>query len=185
MTTFEEVSQILSRESERDRQILAFAALLTRETKSEVIVVGGSAIEIYTKGGYASGDIDIVGNREAIHRVLSGWHFEDKGMLWIQKVWKLAVDVRGDVYSGSRYRLSTIQTPFGPVLVAGIEDLIVKRLAEVKHWHVKAALEEAALLWTTNRDRVDELYLEEQATSYDVLDVLSDLRKTVGRLESS
>ena len=174
-----EVEQALLTETANEKRILTFAALLAKASGSDVIVVGGSAIEVYTRGGYTSGDIDLTGDRRKIHLVLKAWEFKDEGRLWTHKDWKVAVEVVGAQYNGSLFRTSLIETPYGPVRVAAIEDLLIKRLAEAKHWKVKKALDEAAILWAATADRLDYSYLEEQAKRYDVVDILSDFRLRV------
>jgi hypothetical protein len=174
------VDKALQTETASERRILVFAALLAKASGSEVIVVGGSAIEVYTRGGYVSGDIDIVGEREPIVRVLKDWSFKSRGRLWTREKWELAVEVVGPRYTGSYYRTSVIETPHGPVRVAAIEDLIIKRLAEAKHWRVRAAVEEAESLWKATVERIDTAYLETQAKAYHVSDILTDFRRRLG-----
>lgn len=177
MTTAEEMGRILSETPEKHNRILVFAALLQAESGSDVIVVGGSAIEIYTRGGYVSGDIDVRAERAKVHRVLGQWGFKDHGKLWIRQDWQIAIDVVGDRYTGDPYRATTISTPYGPVRIAAVEDVFVKRLASAKHWGVREALDEADLLWKDYADKMDVVYLERQARFYNVEDLLADIRK--------
>jgi hypothetical protein len=177
MTTAEEVGRILNSTTARHERILNFGALLARESGSDVVIVGGSAIEIYTRGGYVSGYIDVRANRKEVHRALSAWDFKDEGRLWIRLDWGIAIDVVGDQYSGDPYRATTVSTPYGPVQIAAVEDVFVKRLASAKHWQVKAALEEADLLWGDYRDSMDAAYLDRQARAYDVTDLLAAFRE--------
>jgi hypothetical protein len=177
MMTTEEVGEILAATARSYDRILAFGALLTRESGTDVVIVGGSAIEVYTRGGYVSGDIDLRADRASVERVLAQWGFEHKGRLWIRPGWGIAVDVVADVYSGDPYRATTISTPHGSVRIAVVEDLFVKRLAAAKHWQVEAALEEAYLLWRDYRDRMDVAYLDKQARTYKVVDLLTEVRK--------
>jgi hypothetical protein len=177
VTTEEEVGRILGKTPASYDRILYFSALLASESKSDVVIVGGSAIEIYTRGGYVSGDIDIRADRASVHRTLSRWGFKDEGRLWIHSDWKLAIDVVGDKYSGDPYRATTISTPYGPVRIAVVEDVFVKRLASAKHWKVRAALDEAELLWRDYSGTMDVQYLERQARAYDVVDLLDEFRK--------
>src|SRR5271155_698059 len=169
MTTAAAAGPIPSATPPRHDQILYFAALLARESGSDVVIVGGSAIEVYTRGGYVSGDIDIRADRTRVHRVLAKWNFADEGRLWIRSDWKVAVDVVGDEYSGDPYRATTISTPHGPVRLAVVEDVFVKRLASAKHWQTRAALDEADLLWRDYRGTMDVAYLDRQARTYDVV----------------
>ncbi len=177
MTSADEVGRILASTPKSHDRILYFAALLAKESGSEVVVVGGSAIEVYTRGGYVSGDIDIRTDRKVAHRVLAKWNFRDEGRLWIRSDWKIAVDVVGDGYSGDPYRTTTVSTPYGPVRIAVVEDVFIKRLASAKHWQVKEALNEAELLWSDYRVTMDVAYLDRQARTYDVGDLLREFRR--------
>jgi hypothetical protein len=181
MTTAEEVEKILVSDPAPDRRILNFAALLGRDSRTDVIVVGGSAIEVHSRGKYRSDDLDLRGDREALHRVLAGWRFERHGKIWLRSDWKIAVDVVGTKYTGDPYRAVRIETPYGPVRVAVVEDLIIKRLAAAKHWKTVRAAEEAAILWRDYHDRIDYDYLNDQARRYDVVDILADFRERLDR----
>ncbi len=73
MTTPREVGSVLRKARDHFQRTLWFAALLRREAglgPDDVVVVGGSPIEIYTEGGYVSGDIDICAPAEAVVPVL-------------------------------------------------------------------------------------------------------------------
>jgi hypothetical protein len=177
MTTAEEVGRILRSTPKSYDRILYFGALLARESGSEVVIVGGSAIEVYTRGDYVSGDIDIRAERPAVRLALSHWEFLDQGRLWTRADWKIAVDVVGNRYTGDPYRATTISTPYGPVQIAVVEDLFVKRLAAAKHWQVRAALVEAELLWRDYLDTMDVEYLDRQAVTYKVQDLLALVRE--------
>jgi hypothetical protein len=148
-----------------------------------VVVVGGSAIEVYTIGAYTSGDIDLVTPREKAARVLESWGFRTKGRTWYHSKWKLDVDLVGNDYSGSPSRIREVETPYGAVRLAAVEDLIVKRLAEAKHWQGRRqeAFEQAALLASELADGLDDQYLDLRAKQEDVIDILADLRALVTR----
>ncbi len=181
MTSTEEVERILAADPSPDQRILNFAALLERDCGTEIIVVGGSAIEVHRRGKYHSDDLDLRGDRAAIRRVLTRWGFRNAGKIWLREDWKIAVDVVGTKYTGDPYRAVRIETPYGPVRVAAVEDLIIKRLAAAKHWQVKSAVEEAALLWRDYWDRIDFEYLNRQAKTYEVVDILADFRERFDR----
>ncbi|MCI4325871.1 MAG: hypothetical protein L3K00_08365 [Thermoplasmata archaeon] len=181
MTATDEVGRILRATPKSYERILTFAALLAAESGSDVVVVGGSAIEVYTKGGYVSGDIDNRADRELVRRALTAWKFTDEGRLWTRADWAIAVDVVGHRYTGDAYRATTVATPYGPVHIAVVEDLFVKRLAAATHWKVRAALDEASLLWQDYSDSMDLAYLDRQATTYKVEDLLAVFRKGAPR----
>ncbi|MCI4327043.1 MAG: hypothetical protein L3K16_05345 [Thermoplasmata archaeon] len=184
MTGAVEVGRILRSTPKSYDRILNFAALLAHEIGSDVVVVGGSAIEVYTKGGYVSGDIDIRADRVPVRRALTRWKFKDEGRLWTRADWNIAVDVVGNRYTGDPYRATTAATPYGPVQIAVVEDLFVKRLAAAKHWKVRAALDEASLLWQDYSDKMDLAYLDRQAATYKVVDLLAVFRKRAPRRDA-
>jgi hypothetical protein len=181
MTSASDVLTILRSDPSPDKRILNFGALLAKEIDSEVIIVGGSAIEVLTKGQYVSGDIDIRADRSRVAEALKRWGFENPSRLWIHDGWRIAVDVVGDRYSGDPYRATVVVTPFGPVSLAVPEDLIVKRLARAKHWggsdqDKREDLVQARLLWEGYRSTLDLAYLEDRARHYGVEDLLDRLR---------
>lgn len=133
-----EVGRLLSEEGSPDRRLRYFSALLAGESglgTEGMTVVGGSAIEIYTRGEYVSNDLDlVVESRSAVLRVLKRWGFRDEGRGWSKKAWRLFVDVMERPDSGSRRHTQIVTTPFGPFRVSGIEDLIVRRIRESIAW---------------------------------------------------
>lgn len=65
--------------------------LLTREAERsgvQPIVVGGSAVDIYTEGIYPSHDIDLVRYRKIIGEILENvFNFKPSGRHWINELW--------------------------------------------------------------------------------------------------
>jgi hypothetical protein len=182
MTTRGEVGEILRNEARPDRRQLYFGALLQRELgedASAVIIVGGSAIEIYSRGGYASGDLDLVGERARIAPILDSWGFKRGGRLWQQSEWKLSVGLVGTEYTGDASKARTIVTPWGPVRLAALEDLIIKRLASCKHWKIPGDFQHALLLARAFRDELDWEYIRSSAREYKVADLQTTLEELV------
>jgi hypothetical protein len=188
MTTRDDLERAVSSGKNHSERILYVAALLSREmegTKDPAIVVGGSAIEVYTSGRYVSEDLDIVTDRIRAIPIVESWGFVPEGRIWWRSDWKIAVDLVGSNYTGSRIRTQLIQTKYGPVRLAGVEDLVIKRLAEAKHWRSEEALRQAIMLSSEYSGRMDEAYLDDRARREDVVDILADLRSRIGRLPSS
>lgn len=149
MTTAEQVASILEGVEQADRRIVFFAALLRKEAglgPDDLVVVGGSAMQIYTEGAYVSGDIDVCAPRDAIAAVLKRWGFKKPGREWARVDWKIVLNVVGPWVSGSMQLSRVVDTPYGPVRVGAIEDLILGRLALVKFWNEPAEYRNARLL---------------------------------------
>lgn len=180
MTSKGEVNRILAEAGSKQERITLLGALLARESRSRVIVVGGSAIEVYTRGGYVSGDIDVVGERARLDPILASWGFAKSAGLWIRRDREIAVDICGPTYTGDVGRTRTITTPYGAVRLAAPEDLLVKRLAEAQYWKVKEAVAIAALLYAAEHDDFDWEYAVGVAKERGVsLELLSDFRRRV------
>jgi hypothetical protein len=182
MTTPNEVQSILRRIGEGDRRLLCFAALLRQEAglgPDDLVVVGGSAIEIYTEGAYVSGDIDICAPREAIASVLRRWGFKQAGREWARLDWQIVLDVVAPRVSGSMRLSRVVETPYGPVRVGSIEDLIVGRLALVKYWNEPEEYRNAQLLAIL--PGLDWDYLARRADQEKLAAELSQLRSSSGK----
>jgi hypothetical protein len=173
-STFE--SAISSRAEPHER-IAIFGALLAKDVgpRFDVIVTGGSAVSIWTHGAYVSGDIDVVGLRSRIVPVLARWGFTpdndpDGRQYWSREDLQLAVDIinRKD-YSGNTEWILTLETPFGSVKVAAVEDLIVRRLVFWNRDGKDELLDQAVALFADNRSKLDSEYLMAQA-KYEEID---------------
>lgn len=161
--------EAMASSSEPHERVAAFGALLGRAVGPgiSVVVAGGSAISIWTQGRYVSGDIDIVGRKSRIVPVLRSWGFglEQEGArsYWVRGDFGLAVDVIDrDDYVGFSEGLLRIETPYGPVLVAAVEDLIVRRLVFWTREGKPELLDQAVMLFSESRSDLDREYLESQ-----------------------
>ena len=176
-----DVERAVSSARSKSERIEFLGALLGRTTGNEVIIVGGSAVEVLTSGQTASLDIDVVTPRDAAAKAILSWGFEANGRVFRRSDWEVDIDLVGPQYTGSRFRVRRIETPYGPVDIAGPEDLIVKRLAELKHWQTSPAwreelIRQVTLLLAEYGSQLDEDYLSRVANRDDVTDILGDFR---------
>ena len=114
---------------------LKLASLVTAfwaEHDVELVVVGGSAIEILTDGAYASGDLDLCYTNKAALPLRQ--RQEIMGLLGAKggpRNWEVAgmfVDVLGAAESFARTPYRCVQGPCGKVLLMKPEDLLVERV---------------------------------------------------------
>lgn len=178
MRSADEIGRILAAQSNRSQKTLFFSALLAAEADNPgMVVVGGSAIEIYTQGAYVSGDIDVVGDRPRLLRVLENWGFKKEGRIWHHTGWALVVDVPSLEYHGSFDRTRLVSTPFGGVRLAAVEDLLVSRLISSRYWEIPKDFDHAVLLAIRYRSSVDWDYVVERATFDQVQDLVPLVRE--------
>jgi hypothetical protein len=131
---------------------------------------------------YVSGDIDLVGGRQAIISALERWGFHREGRLWSRSDLRLWADPVGPHYIGDVRRLREVSTPYGPVRLASVEDLIAKRLIEVKVWPQRGTHElfdQAVALATEYREDIDWNYVTLVAKREGAGDLVPELRSRI------
>lgn len=148
--------------------------------------MGGSAIEFYTRGQYTSGDVDVVYTGGAdIETLLLEWRFARQGRIWLNEGLGIVLDFVKPPYTGDLARTQVLETPYGSIRLAALEDLIIKRLASAKHWRRPHDAEQAQLLAVGHEDRIHWGYVERLAFEYDVEDLLADLRRWLADLRGA
>jgi hypothetical protein len=179
----EEVDFALARASSRAERLLWLAAMLRTETGGPVVIVGGSAIEVYTSDAYVSGDLDLVGDRPRLIEALERWGFKKSGRLWAKSALEAWVDPVGPTYNGDEARLKDVLTPFGPVQLASVEDLIGKRLIEAKVWPGSSvwAFDQAMMLAAEFEEELDWDYTALVASREGASDLVPELRRRLQR----
>jgi hypothetical protein len=113
-------------------KMASLCSALWAERGVELVVVGGSAIEILTEGAYASGDLDMCHVNKATLPIRE--RQEVMGLLEAKggpRNWQVAgmyVDVLGPVESFAHTPYRRVQGPYGEVLLMKPEDLLVERV---------------------------------------------------------
>jgi hypothetical protein len=113
-------------------KMASLCSALWAERGVDLVVVGGSAIEILTEGAYASGDLDMCHITAA--KLPIRQRQEIMGLLGAKggpRNWQVAgmyVDVLGPAESFARTPYRRVQAPYGEVLLMKPEDLLVERV---------------------------------------------------------
>jgi len=116
----------------KSAKLASLCSALWAERGVELVVVGGSAIEILTEGAYASGDLDMchatgatlpVAQRKEIMGLLDA-----KGGPRNWQVAGMYLDLLGPVESFARTPYRRVEAPYGSILVMKPEDLLVERV---------------------------------------------------------
>jgi hypothetical protein len=113
-------------------KLASLCSALFRERGVELVVVGGSAIEMLTEGAYTSGDIDLCRLTPAPLSLRERQQI--MGRLGAQggpRSWQVAgafVDLLGSLESLARTPLRELQGPYGLVQIIQPEELLVERV---------------------------------------------------------
>lgn len=164
------------------RRRLLLAGLLSDallEVGGEVIVVGGTALELHTLGGYSTQDLDLVCNaREDLVRLLDAWGFVRSGRHYHDERLDIAVEIPDSVLNGALAR--TVEASMdGPVArVIGIEDLLLDRLRAAVHWASPSDRFWARVLLETRGNEIDMEYTQTRAQADGTTELLVELLDT-------
>jgi hypothetical protein len=113
-------------------KLASLCSALWKERGIQLVVVGGSAIEILTEGAYTSGDLDFchvtpvtlpMRERQAVMGLLQA---QGGPRNWL--VAGMYVDLLGPAESAARTPYRRVQGPYGEVWLMKPEDLLVERV---------------------------------------------------------
>ena len=113
-------------------KLASLCSALFREQGIELVVVGGSAIELLTEGAYTSGDLDLCRLNPAALPLRE--RQEIMGRLGAQggpRSWQVAglfVDLLGVLETLARTPLRKLEAPYGIVQIVQPEELLVERV---------------------------------------------------------
>jgi hypothetical protein len=116
----------------KSAKLASLCSALWAEHGVQLIVVGGSAIEILTEGAYASGDLDMCHATAATLQITQ--RREIMGLLGAKggpRNWQIAgmyLDLLGPVESFARTPYRRVEAPYGSFLLMKPEDLLVERV---------------------------------------------------------
>ena len=116
----------------KSAKLASLCSALWAERGVELVVVGGSAIEILTEGAYASGDLDMCHANKATLPVRE--RQEVMGLLDAKggpRNWQVAgmyLDLLGPAESFAHTPFRRVEAPYGSFLVLQPEDLLVERV---------------------------------------------------------
>ena len=99
------------------------------------VLVGGAAVELYSGGGYRTGDLDFVGtvSKDAAKRLEENG-FERKGRYWIREQGEVFLEFPAEQLADGETSVE-IELDGTTILAISPEDLVVDRLAAWQFWN--------------------------------------------------
>ncbi|MFQ5742480.1 MAG: hypothetical protein ACE5HV_02700 [Acidobacteriota bacterium] len=160
-------------------RVLLLAAVVSdalRHRGLHPVLVGGAAVEIFTRAAYTTKDLDfVVDSGRSSEAAMQELGFERRGRVWFEPELEIVVEFPSGVLAPAAS--SKIEVEGSQVEVIAIEDLIVDRLAAWKYWKWHPDGAAAALLLVLHGDGLDCERLHARATEEDVSDALSAIRR--------
>jgi hypothetical protein len=139
-----------------------------------------AAVELYSGGAYRTGDLDFAGSlgEEAAHQ-LRAHGFEKHGRHWIHEEHQIFLEFPRAALE-TEERAATIEVGEYTVLVIGLEELIVDRLAAWQFWRSEVDGVNAFLLVRAS-ESIDWTRLRKLSEKREVVDSLDTLEELADR----
>jgi hypothetical protein len=138
------------------------------------VLVGGGAVEIYTRSAYTTRDLDFVAaTTPAVDTLMADLGFEKEGRHWAHEALGIVVEFPGTALGAAES--VSIDVDGSNLHIIAIEDLVVDRLAGWKRWGWDPDGAAATLLLSLHAD-LDAARLEQRAATEDVADALAAIR---------
>jgi predicted nucleotidyltransferase len=151
------------------RRLLALGLLTDRlaEVGIEPILVGGAALELYTAGGYATGDVDLaLPNVPAVDEAFAELGFRKQGRFWIREELDLYFEAPAPAgLPGEDAPRTIVEIEGLRVVVIGIEDLLLDRIRAAVRLDSEDDRRWARRLALLHADRLDWRYLTGRAAA--------------------
>jgi len=158
-------------------------SILTSEFEKKGIfpvIIGGSAVEFYTRDWYATGDIDLAIDKtkgSGIKAIMDGFRFKRSGRMWIRDDLSLYVEFPGDIDDLDRERLLRVDSDKGHVYLIGLEDIIFDRIEAAEHWKSEGDREQAVRMAAVFHDDIDWEYLGKKCKQADSMEMLKRIQR--------
>ena len=136
------------------------------DEKQRPVIVGGLAVEIYTRNEYTTVDIDLILNERAkADEILSELGFHKQGRHWFHPVLLVSLEIPNFVLEDADpEKVLELGLPNGmKVYVIGLEDIILDRLRACVHWKSESDCEWAERMFFLHHERLDIEYMRKTA----------------------
>lgn len=166
---------------ERKLQVLAEITQRLQVYNVRPVLVGGTALELYPAGAYATADMDlVVADRARAVEILQEMGFQPHGRHWFHPDREVAIEIPDTDLAGDYARLLELQLSDGRVVYCiGVEDLLVDRLNAAVHRGSTEDRRWAKELLREHAVRMDRSYLRQRAEAEGTLQILETLWQEV------
>ncbi len=131
----------------------------------KAVIVGGAAVEFYTRDWYATGDIDLAinkGKRKEVGKVLEVMGLKKMGRMWVREDLSLYIEAPGDIADIDIDKVTRIETDAGFAYIIGLEDIIFDRIQAAEHWKSESDKEQAIRMVAMFYEEIDWNYLRKK-----------------------
>ena len=145
-------------------ELASYVCTKLEENDVEVVLSGGSCVEIYSRGNYTSYDIDLINRYNdtffKIKSTMESLGFEEEGKYFIFKDTKFYIEFpSGPLGVGDSHveKIEEISTKYGVLKLLTPTDCIKDRLSAYYHWDDEQSLQQAIWVAQQNEINFDDL----------------------------
>lgn len=138
------------------------------------VVVGGFAVELYTKGGYTTHDLDMITDlRPSVHAIMLelGFEFMIGHGYYTFPGLKQVVEFPEPPLAGNRVKRMNFKDGTH-ILILSVEDMVVGRMEEFQWWYqcrtTAPCLQQLESMFTLYTESLDYDYIQQQAEELEV-----------------
>lgn len=163
--------------------LAAWVQSLVADEALKPVLVGGGAVELYTGGAYRTGDLDFVGivGKEVAEQ-LEAVGFRSQGRHWVHEQQHIFFEFPGSALDEGE-TAAVIEVGKYSVLVIGLEELIVDRLAAWEFWSSEIDGINAFRLAEVSRSEIDWNRLHRLVRASRIEHALDALERFIARAE--
>jgi len=141
-------------------ELASYVCTKLEENDIEVVLSGGSCVEIYSRGDYTSYDIDLINRYNdtffKIKSTMEALGFEEEGKYFIFKDTKFYIEFpSGPLGVGDApvKKVEELTTKYGTLKLLTATDCIKDRLAAYYHWDDEQSLQQA--IWVAKQNDIN------------------------------
>lgn len=179
---FDEVCEKARKLKYPDDWLLLSAFIATKLARGKLVLVGGFAVGVYTRGQYITGDVDTACTiSDEVKAKLRKLGFKQVGRHLAYPELNYMIEIPTG-WIGKR-KVVPIRIAGYEVDIISPEDLIVDRLCAYKFWESQTDFAQAAMILAAQRERVDKAYLRMRAREDGVEDSYRKLEKELRKIK--
>ncbi len=158
-----EKAKSIERGYKRTLYVMSLICNELKKHKIKPVIIGGAAVEFYTRDWYSTLDIDLavnLGNSEIIGKIFQDLGFERTGRAWSRVDLGIEIEMPGRLKSLRENKIIEVDTGVGKAYIAGVDDIIVDRILAAKHWDSTQDEEQVIEMAIGNYGDIDWTYIE-------------------------
>ncbi len=176
----ERLNKIKSMSDPLQRKLWALAVVTKalEPLKMRPILIGGTALEYYSLGGYSTTDVDIALPYDPqVDKVFAALGFKKEGRYWSNNELDLLFEAPAGILKGEDAEITKVMMDDMVCYILGLEDLIIDRLNGFVHWRWEDDGRWVKRLIALHKKDLDLTYLRRRAAVEKTAEALERLLK--------